>query len=219
MSDWLQNLLNLFGTGATTAAVLAIIGYLLRDVLFGYIAEKVAFKNRSQITQMEDRLSRERQKISDLRQIVISKASFRNERLIEKQIAAAEDLWKATLHNKRHALAAQFLRSIKVEEMDKHITSGRVEEFVDATTRISGVQKLLDDAAQGKQDSVQAERNARLSQPFVSPLAWALHSAHSSIIWHAVMTMVSWKNGMTTKMLRKQELVEAVKLEIGRAHV
>jgi hypothetical protein len=95
--------------------------------------------------------------------------------------------------------------------MNKHVESGSVSEFVDVTVKISGVQKLLEEAGQKAPNDSSVGESASISRPFVSPLAWALYSAHSSIIWHAVMTMVGWKNGVSTKLLKNDELVDAIK--------
>lgn len=211
---WFSQAMTIFGSGAAAATILAIFGFIFRDVLLRLFINRSAHHNNQRIAELEDRLSRERSQIDDLRQIVIRSVSTRNEKLLEKQVAACEDLWRATVSNKKYIVASKCLQSINIDQMNMHIGDGKVSQFIDAIAQTSGVQKLIDEQQQQTQQTLSSNRNtdsAALTKPFISPRAWVLYSLHSSIIWHAVLTLVGWKNGITTELLKNDELLANVK--------
>ena len=211
MSDWVTEIWKVLGNGAAAAAIVGLLSFIFRESISSYFAERASFGYKQRLVEIEDKLTRERAEIADLRSILISGVLNRNEKLLDKQISASEELWRAKTTNQKHVMATRFLQSINIEEMDKSIKDGRVKEFVDATAKMSGVQKLIDDASLVSTVPSEKIDTANLCRPFVSPVAWALYSAHSSIIWHAVVTMIAWKNGVTTKFLKNDDLVEAAK--------
>lgn len=211
MENWMDKLVEILGSGAVAAVILSATGYLLRDVVSKYFGERFSHESKRKIIELENQFTQERSEINDIRQILISGVKNRNEKLVEKQIAATQDLWQSTIDNNKHKLANQFLRTLNIEEVDSKIGVNKMSDFIEGISRMSGVQKLIEDVESGKITYSIDIRSADLSRPFVSPLAWALYSAHSSVIWHGVMTIVSWTSGIPSKMLKNTELVDTVK--------
>ena len=131
-------------------------------------------------------LSGERAAIADLRGVVVSGINSRNEKLLEKQISATEELWRAATINKKHQMATQFLQSLNIDKMNEHIKEHNVQELVDITAKMTGVQKLIEEVSDESIQKPIHSTEAELTRPFVSALSWALYSAHSQTIMHAV---------------------------------
>ena len=111
MQEILDSLTDQLVTSATAATILAIIAYFMRDLIAKFLSQKTEHRHDKKISILEDKLVRERAAIADLRGVVVSGINSRNEKLLEKQISATEELWRAATINKKHQMATQFLQS------------------------------------------------------------------------------------------------------------
>jgi hypothetical protein len=210
MQEILDSLTDQLVTSATAATILAIIAYFMRDLIAKFLSQKTEHRHDKKISILEDKLVRERAAIADLRGVVVSGINSRNEKLLEKQISATEELWRAAIINKKHQMATQFLQSLNIDKMNEHIKEHNVQELVDITAKMTGVQKLIEEVSDESIQKPIHSTEAELTRPFVSALSWALYSAHSQTIMHAVVTIISWKNGVSTNLLKNDDLVKAI---------
>lgn len=203
-------LINLLGQSAFSAAILAMIAYLFRSVISGWLNSKFQINSQNNLSELNDRLAREREEISDLRNLVISKTRHRNEKLVERQILAAESIWAGVKSNNQSALAAKFLQKINIEKMDELITSGKSQEFAKVLTKSSGIDKFLSEIKPEDKRVVDSTA-AQHSRPFVSTRLWDLFVAHTSISNYAILVFLSWKSGLDTSLLSSESLLQETK--------
>lgn len=196
----------------STAAIIGFIGFLLRETLARWLGEKVNERTQKRLSEFEAKLASEQAKVNDLRQFVISGKLKRHEALIERQVAAADDLWNALVSNKRHRLLVEMLKVLDIDKINELINLGNQSETIAFVSSSSGLDRILADAKeQDNKNAQEISKAAELSRPFISPLAWAYYSASNSISNHAVVTMIAWKNGVdTNKFLNNEKLVETV---------
>lgn len=206
----IEEFLKILGTGATAAAILVAVAFFFRDLLASFLNSRNELATKKKLAELEDAMTRERSELDSIRNLIVRNAQSRNEKLVEKQILAAETLWISATRNGRHKTAAQFLRSLKIEKINEYVEEGRTQELVKSFSKMSGVDKLIEEAGQKDQKSIAEFEAARSTRPFVSPVAWALYEAHSSTVWHAVMTMIAWKSGVTTNYLNNEDLVLSI---------
>lgn len=214
-----DNISNLLISVLTSTALLAAIAYFLKDGFFLYLTKKIDLHQNEKLIKLENSLAQSSAEIADFRSVLVSQLVSRNDQLILRQIDAADNLWKHACNNNKRVMSVDVLNTINIEEMDKQIQQGDSSDFIELLSKIGGVDDLINEA---KNAGINARsiQGASIERPHVSPLAWSLYSAHSAVISHAVMTLLTWKHGYSsTKYLRNKKMVSTVQAALPHQKV
>lgn len=179
--------------------------YIERRVSHGFDREieKVRTDLRSSEERLKSDLRQRESEIASLRDGVLSGRANRNALVDKRRIEAVEKLWVGVTKLSRMQWSSSTLAILKIEELAKSAPhDGNLREFL----------KVI--AGPDLSEQIK-ELRAGEERPFVSPLAWALYSAYSTIILGAYAQLRTLASGVSKPLdlldtKRGAELIKAV---------
>ena len=203
LSDWIP--------AFASTSLFAVILWLCRNWISTRLTYSIQHEYNSDIEKLradlkksEERFKLELQakeaQIESIRHGALSGLERRHSLLFERRLKAVEELWKAVTELQPAKLTCELMGIIKFEEAAKHAAK-------DPKTRL-----LFESVDIGKFDLTKADiKGARLSRPFLSPMAWAYYSAYTSIIVYAKMQIEALKRGVDSKYFDEEPSKKLVK--------
>lgn len=176
----------LLSSMGTTAAAGAIL-FLSKNWLITRLTKSIQHEYDKKFAEIESRLRVREAEISDIRQAAISNAMISQNALDERRLKAIDDLWRGVLEARKYELASEFMSHLKIEEVSKGINEPNAKEFVDAVAKMSGVDKVLDDAEDRKR--------AQLSRPWIGQEIWVVYSAYTSLVYYPILVFKALQTG------------------------
>ncbi len=120
--------------------------------------------------------------------------------LNQRRLVAVDDLWKATMAMRSGSAIVSIVEALRGDEIAKHLHDPAVKQFIE----------MLGVFGDGFTERVKANE-ASAARPFVTPMAWALYTAYSSIVVMAHLKFEAIKLGVPSSILKTADALELVK--------
>ena len=198
------------------AAIIGFVAIIFRESILRYMSGRMDRQNSERLASLQAAYERTNAQLQGLQKIVSDASIFRSQRLIEKQVEASDFLWSAFCENKKCQRAAEMMKTLNVDYIDASFQTltesnrdGKMMEAIGVLSR-SATENEANDQPNRQQNFILAKSPDEV-RPFVSPMAWALFTAHHTIVNHAIVTFKLWSIGVQTqKILKTKELEELV---------
>lgn len=179
-------------SGMVTIAGLAG-GYLLK----AFVEKGVQHGFERQIEQLRSDIRSKEEDIKSLRAGALANMAAHHEELDRRRIKAAENLWAATVFQRRFQLITSFMAILSVPAIEELLKAegAKGKQYMETIWQVSGMDKLV-------QEQLPLADAERL---FVSPRAWMAFEALRSITGRAVAIAGMLKSGMGTDALKKSD--------------
>lgn len=197
-------------------AVVAVLFLFFRDRLSEWFAGAIRYRYDAKLEELRSDLSRQAdayhaqtkardQELASLREGALSALLSRQSGLDQRRLEAVDRLWcHAVKHAKRKSLVIM-LSYLDMNKMSK-LASGRSQEAKSFQEFGEGLWKAFN-----LEDGLTTE-DAAHERPFVTPIAWALYSAYSTICSLPVMQLAVLKSGFESEgMLDDKAMILVVK--------
>jgi len=169
-----------------TTGAFALVVWLARNLIANRLTKSVQHEFDVKLTAIQSTLREREAELSSVRQTVLS-AITSNQGIVDKRrLEAADHLWEGFLSARKLLWAVYILSVLKIDAIFQELKNPKMQEFVEDIT------KPLDSTAL----TGEAAWNAQKSQPWVSPMAWALYAAYSVVIQYAYLIFISLKSGL-----------------------
>jgi hypothetical protein len=132
----------------------------------------VQFEFDKKLAAFKEKLAEDTRRSEAVRNAGFAAQLAQRNLLASKRVEAAQGLWEGVLEARKGISVASYLEILKVEEVAKEAHDPRVQSFLN--TIASG--EVMSDDYSSKLASYAKY------QPFVSPTAWALYAAYSTVI-------------------------------------
>ncbi|MBO6789674.1 MAG: hypothetical protein JJ894_03970 [Dinoroseobacter sp.] len=214
MGELISELFQLALETGVVLGILVVIGYLLRDSILHWLANKVEENTQTRLKILEQSLELEKSRIDSIRQVAVSGTVARNVQLANKHVDSAAVLWSGLIASNKRSMAVELLKSLRTEKIDELIAFPDGTQIIDALSEMAGVDRLLESVGskdpEALKKTVDDWKDATHVRPFVSGRAWNLYAAHSMITTHAITSIVVWKNGLKSEFMSHDELRKRV---------
>ncbi|QIO53390.1 hypothetical protein HA461_20425 [Rhizobium leguminosarum bv. trifolii] len=209
MSDWIPAI----SSSGVMALICFIWGTYYKAAIERGVQHRLDIKleeMRSSFRQDEERhkqaLKTQDERISALRSGALSSLASRSAALDKRRLEAVETLWAAVSDYGPLKMACKMTEKLNMEKMIEAAELGRsgsenLRKFADF---IWTTCKLDDYRSSGQ--------NIAREKPFVSPLAWAIYSAHSISVSSPVLELGAVRTGVGPKILKDPKaLLDSIK--------
>lgn len=165
-------ILSWIGQSSVAALLLLLLGYLCRQFIEARLTRSVQHEFDKKLAIFKERLDEETKRLDSVRGAGFAALLSQRNSLAAKRVEAAQGLWNAVLYARKGITVALSLEILKIEEVVKRVREPEIQTYLKAI---------------GPADVMTDEFIAKLNgyaqhQPFVSPVAWALYTAYSTII-------------------------------------
>lgn len=186
-----------WGPAIVSSGVVTIAGLAGGYFLKAFVEKGVQHGFDRQIEQLRSDIRSKEEDIKSLRAGALANLAAHHEELDRRRIKAAENLWAATVFQRRFQMITAFMAILSVPAIEKSFKADgdKVKQFMETIWQVSGMDKLLSEQL----PSADAERL------FVPPRAWMAYEALRSISGRAVATAGILKTGMGTDVLKKDD--------------
>jgi hypothetical protein len=187
--------------GVTSTALLAGVMWLGRKLISERLTASVKyeFDGKLEILRAEIRAGEER--LTSVRSAAMAALSRGQAALNQRRMQAIDDLWRGTMAYKTGTGLVQVMGRFRIDQVAKEMHDPATQKVVD----------LFEMFGQGLVDRIR-EANPEKARPYVSPMAWALFTAYSSIISVALLMVQALKARMdVSKVVKQQATVDIVK--------
>jgi hypothetical protein len=192
--DWLP--------AVSTTSALAFVMFLARNLIVTRLTNAVKHEYDKKLEEIRSDLKTKESELETLRNTALSGLSSRQSMLFQKQLEAAELLWKATIALSGGKPVSEMMFLVKIDVVSETIENDEnMKEFFKFIGSNANIDKIR-------------ETNASLARPFVSKSAWLYYEAYSSIIWHYILQAKAFEHGLGKKYLKTKEMSELIKLAL-----
>ena len=189
--DWLPAI--------STTTLLCVAVWLGRNVILERLKESVRHEFNEKLERVRAELREKESQIDALRSGALSGVQHRQSALYDRRLRATEDLWGAVISLAGAKQISALMASIKFDA---------AAEEAAKNTQFREILKIMGGIFDPKKIDL---KQALLSRPYVSKLAWAYFSAYQSIVMHAVIQLESLKAGLVKDFSKADEIVGLVK--------
>lgn len=179
----------IISSGAVTITGLAA-GYFLKAA----IEQGIQHGLDRELEKLKGDIRAKELQINALRTGALSKISARHEELDRRRIKSAENIWAATVRQRRFAVAIAFVSNLNVEEIAK--ASGHELEKMKEFGTFLWSTSTLDQVFEEKTSSPELDRL------FLPPSVWAAYQSLSSISARAIAVLAAMKSGAGLTLLK-----------------
>ncbi|MBO9168357.1 hypothetical protein J5275_08150 [Rhizobium sp. L245/93] len=211
MQDWVPAL--------SSSGVVAIIGFIWGTYYKAAIEKGIEHRLNAKLEASKSEYRKEEEaykqalkhkddQIVALRSGALSALATRSAALDKRKLEAIENVWASASDYTPLKTAATMAQNLHLRQIIDRSELGKpgsqdVREFV---ARICEACKI---------ESVQPQKLPTRERPFVSPLTWALHSAHATILATTAIDLLAARAGVGLSIMRdSKELLDSVKAVI-----
>lgn len=186
--------------GTVIPSLFIFVGYLCRHSLSEYITSGIRHSFEREIEVLHADLQKKENEISAIRSNMLLELSNRRSLLTTRRIQAVEKIWADVVLLDKHKMAAIYLSSMNIDNVNKEIETNR------------DLRKLFEVISSGTNLSTASTSEAAKQRPFVPPQVWALFGAYSTIILTAVAKLQALGGGMKIDgMFNEKGIIELLK--------
>ncbi len=214
--DSIVNLLvNWIAQPIVAASIVALVGFLYRDLISRYIAGKVdqGFAREIELLrsdlrkserEFEQRIAENASRASSARDVALRALSDRQSALNQRRLNAIDALWKAKTVYDGSRSASQILTNINYDNaLEASARDPKVKLFFEVMLKTIPLAQLTKDK---QVPSISSER------PFLSPQVWLLYRAYTGIINNAFVRLYCGSLGLgDPKLLNEEPTNTAIK--------
>jgi hypothetical protein len=176
--DWL-------GQASVSALMVIALGYLCRSLIEARLKSAVQHGFNQKLTTFKSQLEEEVRQRESIRSAALSALSSQRSALAIKRVEAVQGLWNGVRELKKGRSVAQQLEILKIDEIVKELGNPKMQTFL----------QVIGDQSVVSTDYLTNLNQYETHRPFVSPAAWALFSAYSSIIGFYVAQLMMLRIG------------------------
>lgn len=179
------------------AAVFTVLVFVFKQSIVEYFSKRITSKFDHSIEVLKSELSKRENENRDLRALILSDVGSRRNILMEKQLDAAETIWKAV----------NVYSTLKfVQLMHDRVDFDWVKKNHDNDDSIQGFFKNIGQGIDKENFTTRLnELDVQGAQPFVTELLWALYSAYSGIFMKYYVDQLVYENGAPPKIIADSE--------------
>ncbi|MFK0272709.1 hypothetical protein ACIQUG_03490 [Ensifer sp. NPDC090286] len=186
-----------WGPAIISSGVVTIAGLAGGYFLKAFVEKGVQHGFDRQIEQLKSEIRSKEEDIKSLRAGALANMAAHHEELDRRRITAAENLWAATVFERRFEMITSFMAILNISALEKAFESQEAEMklFMETVWQASAIDKLL----QEQRPLADSERL------FVPPRAWMAYEALRTIGSRAVALAGILRAGMGTDVLKKSD--------------
>ncbi len=193
MIDWLTSI-------ASSAVTLAVGAFLAKTVLAPALEKSIQSRFDSKLEALKSDLRKDEEtykqqiraqddKIAALRSGALSNMATRNAIIDKRRIEAIESLWQLVVDKHEMRYAARMAQSLRMDKLMERAAGNsadadKIKEFGDMLFKMTG------------QKSDKGGPSGDIHRPFLSPISWALFSAHASVLGYIGAQFYAVKTGI-----------------------
>jgi hypothetical protein len=174
-----DQILNWVAQSSVAALLLLVVGYLCRKLIEARLSQSVQHEFDKKLATFKENLEEEARRSEAVRSAGFAALLAQRNSLGTKQIEAAQGLWNGVLDVRKGLSVALQLEIMKIDEVVKELHDSRMQLFL----------KSIVPAELTSSEYVSRISSYSVHQPFVSPTAWALYVAYSTVITLAIAKM------------------------------
>lgn len=186
-----------------TTGAFALVVWLARNLIANRLTKSVQHEFDVKLAAIQSTLREREAELSAVRQTVLSAMASNQGILDKRRFEAVDHLWEGFLSVRKLLWAVHVLSVLKVDVISQEVKNPNVQAFLEVIT------KPLDSTVL----TGEAVWNAQKSQPWVSPMAWALYAAYSVIIQYAYLTLFGLKNRLPNpqRYMSRDKIIEMLR--------
>jgi hypothetical protein len=174
-----QTAINWLGQSAVSAGIVLILGYLFRNLIETRLKVSVQHEFDQKLQSFKSQLEEEVRQRESMRSTALSALLSQRSALAMKRVEAAQGLWNGIRELKKGSGLAMQLDILNLDEVVKELNNPKMQTALRAIAPPS----VTSDEYLANLNQFETHR------PFVSPTAWALYAAYTSIIVFYVSNM------------------------------
>ena len=179
------------------ASLTAIILLLFRSTIEQYLTKGITSKFDRSLAELNSKLMGQERRSGDLRDFIFSGISARRNTLREKEIDAAERIWKATQTFAATRVVQKFHDTIDFEvAAESSATNKQVTELFSSLGKSLNKDQFIERLAVIDPIAI---------RPFVPEMLWALYAAYSGILMNYVVKQIVLETGAPPAILSNDE--------------
>lgn len=188
-------ILSWLGQSAVAAVLLVAVAYLSRRLIEARLTRSVQHEFDRKLTAFKQELHEEGQRRESVRSTAFAALLAQRTALTSRRIEAVQLLWDAVLEVRKGIFIVTHLEILKLDAVVAELQDPRMKQYFETTA----TGEVMEDAY--------IERLARFSavRPFVSPTAWVLFAAYSTIVVAAIAKMKALKLGLDPRKFFKDQ--------------
>jgi hypothetical protein len=180
-----ESLFDLIAQSSLAALLLLVVGYLCRNLIEARLTRSVQYEFDKKLAAFKQGLEEEARRLEAVRNAGFAALAAQRNSLASKRVEAAQGLWNGILEARKGIGVAQNLEIMNLDAVVKELGDPRMQLFL----KTIAPAEILNPAFSVGLGQFSAH------QPFVSPTAWALYAAYSTIIVFSVSKMHVLQNG------------------------
>jgi hypothetical protein len=189
----------------TSSTILAILSFISATYYKAKVEKSIQHKLDNRLESARSVFRKEEEalradlrtkgeQIAALRSGPLSGLASRFAAIDKRRLEAIDKLWSAVVKNSQFKMAAKMTATIKMEVALDSATrqdseGAKLREFATVIWNACGLENLKEAEAPDKE------------RPFVTPLAWAVFSAHRLVLAHPVAQLAALRAGVGAKLL------------------
>ena len=194
----------------STTFIFALVLYLSKNLIITRLSNSVKHEYEKKIEEIRSDLRKRedilKEKIGEKLSLInnsLSSISNNHNLYQERKIIAVEKLWQAIIDLSLAKYNAQVVSKLNVKEIEKSLKTDPIKSkrYLDELTKVTNIFDIKD----------LPKNNIHAMRPFISPLAWALYSAYSAIIYRSCLQIEILKAGLDTKYLNDERVANLIK--------
>ncbi len=186
-----------------TATAFAVVVWLARNLIVNRLTKSVQYEFDAKLAVIQSTLREREVELSSVRQTVLSAITSNRGIVDERKLQATDHLWEGLLSARKLLWAVHAVSTLNIDAISKQLQNPGMQAFVEAIT------KPLDSTAL----TGTAVWNAQKSQPWVSPMAWALYTAYSVVMGYAHLILIGLKSGVPNPQsyMSREKMIEMLR--------
>ncbi len=190
----------------TTASILGAVMWCCRHLILTRLTNAVRHEYDKKLEVFRDELGVKSKEIEALRSASLSGVASNLVILSERRVKAVDQIW-GRVSDLAHAKGmASLMARLKIDV----IVAEKGYELPSTQKLFENLGKMAGDFDLAKQPKDQSST----ARPFVSPMAWSLLSAYSSIIIHSCLQYELLKRGVDTKSLDDNQVISLIEIAL-----
>jgi len=190
--------------GITSAGALAAALWFARSLISERLQGSVRHEFDSKLEGVKAEIREGERRLDAVRSTALAALASGQTALNERRLRAIEDLWDAATVLRSGAAMVSVLGALDLEEVAKHLMRK------DAATQ--QLVRLVESFGAGFKDRLKDGKRGEAARLYVSPMAWVLYSAYSSIVLLAFLQMEALKaGGEPLQFIKTKETIEQVR--------
>ena len=186
----------------STTSLFGLFLFLARNVIKTRLTNAVRHEYDEKLEILKADLKRKDDELNFIKNAALTGLNHRQSLIFEKQLTAAETLWKATLCHSGGKPVSEMMSRVKAEIVKKTVaTDPKIQEFFKIVGGNADLKKV-------------AEINANEVRPFLSEPAWSYYSAYQAIIFHFILQAKLFEFGLDDNLLKTKEMIELTKVAL-----